>query len=729
MIFRNNVFLVKVLISITFLLTCLTRFQGYSQVSIITERLRNDLINQTVNDSEISGYLNKMKSDGSWDDIDYKDQSNTNWQAATHSGRLKLICIAYNKPASIHFHVKDVKVRIRSIIDFYIAVKPKSANWWFNAIGAPINLGPALVLMKTGDSFGFEQSTLESYADELISYYTESALKWPFSTTGANKIWLLKSSIHKACVKENETVLKSNFQSAFEEAKIMDGANEGIKSDFSFYQHGKQLYCGGYGMSFMGDITSFGVLAFGTSYQMNDIQLQVLTNEILDGFQWFCQKSSFDFGAVGREISRSGAMSASSIKTFVTRLKEMNAPRSEELTNCFNFINGTADFQNPGNRYFWKSEIMVHHGPAFYLSARIPSSRTIGTEKMNGENLKRKYLPWGATNIMTDGDEYRNIFPVWDWARIPGVTSAKEVIQPDNNGGAYLISSSQYSGGVSDGVFGLAAYDYSCDGITGRKAWFFTPEAMYCFGTAINASKSIPVITNVNQCFSSGLVTLNINGIKSTIDGSEMNYSDLKWVHHNRVGYLFPAGGEITVKNMNQTGSWNDINTSQSAYPVTYKVFSSWISHGNTPSDKKYEYIVVPSIDLNQFEKWVGTNPLRMIENSKDLQAVCDKKAGIFAVAFYTPGAITLEPGLLVATDKACLILIQNVNKGKGYKISVSDPTGTLQSVTISISKKLSGAGIAINSDQTSSVRFSLPEGDYAGRSVISEYFCETINN
>ena len=80
---------------------------------------------------------------------------------------------------------------------------------------------------------------------------------------------------------------------------------KGIKIDNSFYQHGPQLYTSGYGMSFMMDITYFGTMASGTIYQMSDDQLRVITNVILDGYRWFCQKTSFDFGTSGREIFKS----------------------------------------------------------------------------------------------------------------------------------------------------------------------------------------------------------------------------------------------------------------------------------------------------------------------------------------------------------------------------------------------------------------------------------------
>jgi len=365
---------------------------------------------------------------------------------------------------------------------------------------------------------------------------------------------------------------------------------------------------------------------------------------------------------------------------------------------------------------------MVHHGSDFYLSSRVPSLRTTGTETVNGENLKRKYLPWGATNIMVDGDEYFNIFPVWDWSRIPGVTSYLEKVTVDSFGSPRLVSKSAYAGGVSDGSFGLAAYDYNYDGIEARKAWFFTPGAMYCFGAGINASKTLDVITSVNQCFSSGIVTGKNGIIKSVINSDLKLFKSTRWVYHNKVGYIFPSGGNITLKNMNQSGSWHEINSTLPVDTVTKKVFSIWLNHGISPSDSKYEYLVVPSESIDHFEKWIRTNPLKMILNSKDIQAVFDNYAKLYAVAFYLPGTIILEPGLTVTVDNACLVLIQNVNLGRSYKISVSDPTASLKDVNIRLTKKLTGPGSKINSDNTSTLKVILPIEEERGKTVSAEY-------
>lgn len=697
--------------------------ESASQVQVISARLNNELTSQNLNDSLITDLLSRLSPEGSWSDVDYGSKSITNWPPLIHSSRLKLVCTAYRKPSSMHFHQPEVKDKIIRMIEFYINTAPVSDNWWYNAIGAPINLGPALLLMKMDQNHGIDQETLAGYSNKLIRYYSESAEKWPFSTTGANKIWLLRSSLYKACVMENESVLRENFLSAFEEVAVMTGKDEGIKADYSFYQHGPQLYTAGYGMSFMSDITSFGHLAHQSDYQMSDSQLSILTNALLDGYQWFVQHQAFDFGSAGREISRRGAVSASAMQTFLQRVIEMDAPRQNELKACLKFVTGDAPFQSPGNRHFWKSDIMVQHGPDFYLSAKLPSKRTIGSERMNNENLKMKWLPWGATNIMRDGKEYRNLYSVWDWSRIPGVTSYLEDVKGlPVTGGPYIISETVFAGGVSDGELGMAAYDYSWDGISGRKAWFFTPEGMYCLGTGIGSSQNTEVITNINQCLSSGEVVVKTRKGKNYLEGSMNNIRDIQWAHHNHVGYYFPSGGNISVMNTDQTGSWSEINLSQSSAKITHKIFSAWMSHGETPLGGVYEYAVIPSKSLIDFEKWIRRNPFTVLSNTPAIQAVSYKQSQVTAIAFYEPGTFTVAPGMTITAGNPCLLLIRQAFRGKEMIISVADPTQLLGEVEVSVTAQLSGQGTVQKSDNTTSIRFKLPSGDEAGKSVTSVF-------
>ena len=286
------------------------------------------------------------------------------------------------------------------------------------------------------------------------------------------------------------------------------------------------------------------------------------------------------------------------------------------------------------------------------------------------------------------------IFAVWDWSRIPGVTSVMEDVPGlPVVGGAFLTSKTDFAGGVSNGISGMAAYDFSWEGVSARKAYFFTSQGMFCMGAGITALKGNPVITSINQCISSGSVIIKEQGKIVPVDGKEIQSTGITSVWHNRIGYYFPAGGNIVVKNMDQTGSWSGINSSASNALVTQRVFSAWMIHGNTSPSDSYQYIVVPSASQESFEKWIASNPFRIISNTTDLQAICDKSSGLYAISFYKEGTVQLEKELSLSVDKPCLVLVGKSDSGKGVKISVSDPTQILNRITINISQKLKGPG------------------------------------
>lgn len=95
----------------------------------------------------------------------------------------------------------------------------------------------------------------------------------------------------------------------------------------------------------------------------------------------------------------------------VDRRAELLARRSSRL--------GSADQGAVLAKHFWTSDFTVLHRENFYVSVRNSSKRNKTTEYMNNENSKAYYIADGTTVIMRTGGEYRDIFPVWDWSRIP----------------------------------------------------------------------------------------------------------------------------------------------------------------------------------------------------------------------------------------------------------------------------------------------------------------------
>lgn len=155
---------------------------------------------------------------------------------------------------------------------------------------------------------------------------------------------------------------------------------------------------------------------------------------------------------------------------------------------------------------------------------------------MNNENIKGYNLPLGATNIMTTGKEYDNIYPVWDWTRIPGTTAIGNQDKTSLEG--YQIGNNEFGGGVSDGVNGIIAYKGKYNELQANKAYFFFDNMMFCIGSDISYVQNDNVLTSVEQNLLNGEVIYNDGQEKQLSSNSNMQLKQLKWVYHNNTGYI-----------------------------------------------------------------------------------------------------------------------------------------------------------------------------------------------
>jgi hypothetical protein len=119
---------------------------------------------------------------------------------------------------------------------------------------------------------------------------------------------------------------------------------------------------------------------------------------------------------------------------------------------------------------------------------------------VNTENLYGYYLPFGLTYIYRRGDEYKDIFPVWDWARLPGVTSPHHAFSSSGR------SSQQTSfvGGVSDGTYGVSTMDLDVKDTQAKKSWFWFDREWIALGTGIQSTNEHPIVTGINQTLLKG---------------------------------------------------------------------------------------------------------------------------------------------------------------------------------------------------------------------------------
>jgi chondroitin AC lyase len=310
------------------------------------------------------------------------------------------------------------------------------------------------------------------------------------------------------------------------------------------------------------------------------------------------------------------------------------------------------------------------------------STRIANTDgPANSEGLLSHHLADGCFVLMQTGREYRDIFGVWDWQKIPGTTVQ---VKAELTGSPRRMGTTDFVGGVSDGTYGLAACNFERDGLTAKKCWFFLDDCVVCLGAGITAASGGPVVTTLNQCYLSGDVVLTKDRKSTSLERGEHACHVADWLWHDKVAYIFLEPAILRIQNDARTGSWHASNRRYSERKETRDVFTAWIEHGTSPQAATYGYLVVPAIDRDMVASCPARTNIHVLANNEQLQAVAHMGLDLVASAFYSPGVIQLRPGLAIRVDKACLMLAR-VQDGE-VVVTLANPTNTAGDVQVTVS-------------------------------------------
>lgn len=628
-----------------------------------------------------------QQADGSWADVDYANEDVAAWAPGKHIDRVKQMASAYAKPGTPCYHSPKFLEGVEKGLQFWYARKPKSKNWWHNDIGQELQLERILILLDG-------QLPPDLVATGL-TYFKD--LSKPSKATGENLVWFAGEYVTHGVLTGNEQEIRTGI--GIIQGTIVITELEGIQVDYSFHQHGPQLYSGGYGYGFLQDSSMWAFYVEGTRFAFAKDKIDLLSAYCLDGCRWMMRGPMFDYGANGRGLVRpppKEPVPASARRDeYADQLAKLNPAKSADFLAIKAALRGTGDpCLIQGNKQFWRSDFMVQQAKDLYFSVKMNSSRTVGIETINGENLKGYWLPFGLTYIAPKGTEYAGIFPVWDWAHLPGVTSPTVVPPIKNN----FSQPNAFVGGVSDGKNGACAMKLDLDLVHAKKAWFFFGDDVVALGAGISSTVEQPVDTTLNQTLLKGSV---IADGKALEEGAH-ELKDTSWVLHNGIGYFFPEKADVTVGNRVQDGSYHSISSSIPEAPVSEKVFSLWLHHGVKPVDGKYAYIVAAGMDKKKMAEMATKNPFEILSNTPDLQAV--EYLGTAQAIFYSPGELVLKSGMRVKVDQPCMLEIQSDKKGG--MLTLASPTDGGK-VNVSLNDKV--------------IAFNLPTGQMAGSSQVKD--------
>jgi chondroitin AC lyase len=679
-IVKNSVYCIVFILTIS-----VSNAQEYN-FQQLRERVFNSQSANIADHLILDNWVSTQNADGSWSDLEYGTLSTSVSIYDNHVHRLWNLAAACSKTVPIKHDETIYKNAVKKGLQYWYNSKTIDPNWWFNKIYFPKHLGEILIFMRLFDNYIPTTASAGIDEPEILSLFKPIAITdITLNGTGANAIDIATHYVYRALLSEDSKLLEDTKN------KLESILTANITSNMVYQDHGPQIMIASYGLVYCEGLMRLvsylanSPAAFDTKSPHFEMVLRFIRETQLSSIRG----KSWDFSVLGRGVSRENATITpiNYLQCLADSIDPVHAP---EYLNALSRLNG----DNPANykvrefnKHYWDSDYTQHMRSSFLFTVRNTSSRTVESEVGNGENLKANYFSYGANFISVDGDEYKNIMPVWDWSMIPGTTYPHITSFPTRKNWGVNYGKTDFVGGISDGIYGVSVLDLDDAGIKAKKSWFFFDDEIVCLGAGITDNSDRNVRTTINQAWMETPSFSCEQGSTSEFIQRESDsvYSNthLKYIRNGKIAYYFPNQGNVKYSMKLQSGSWYDINALEGSKEIkTGKVFSLWIDHGNNPLNSKYGYIVVPGIDSKDKAENYNANAIDIIENSSTKQAVYHKDLDVLQAIFHQAGTVVFGDKE-VTVNKPCVLMFT-----RGTTLAVSNPSQTYATVLVTIKTK-----------------------------------------
>ncbi|MDA0711175.1 MAG: polysaccharide lyase beta-sandwich domain-containing protein [bacterium] len=688
---------------------------------VIKDRVVAELMKSETDDDRIQSIMDRMAEDGSFKDIIYTDLSrNAGFPQRRHVSDLAYLAKAYQTPTSKFHRSEPLKKTITLGFRYWVTHDFFGDNWHNNQISTPTSLVDLMLLI--GDEL---PADLVEKGQPIIG---RAHMQASGARPSGDRIVI-------AGILAKNLLFKGDREQFGEIMEIIEGevkfstGTRGMQHDFSFHHRVDRVNnttSYGYGKyaNVFGEWSSY-VAKTGYAFSVEKI------NHLIDYYLEGIIKQQVygiytDVSVQNRSIThRARFMPNDTLE--LERLMESTDYRKEELKAVIRLRKGEARPTQSFAKFFWQTEHFVFQRPDYYTTVRMFSTRNRNMEEpYNGPGKPTHHRADGTNYLMLRGDEYHNIWPVYDWQKISGTTIVQkpELYGPDEIQKEGLTD---FVGAVTDGLTGAVGFDFKSphDLVGAKKGWFFFEGVYVCLGAGIQSNRRLPVVTTVNQVLLRSAVTVSQNGDVAKLPEGNRELEHVNWVHQDGIGTLFPEPATVNLSNQDEAGRWSDITDEKNISDewVHEKVFALWFNHGERPENASYQYMVVPNVSAEAMTELSRSNcGIEILANTADIQAVKHVEQHVCQIAFYRAGEVEMGAGVKMTMDSQGMAMV-HLSGNKMERLTVADPSRKLGRMTLTVSGIYRGRGghfftIPNEGENSTLIRVDLPQGVYAGKSV-----------
>lgn len=339
----------------------------------------------------------------------------------------------------------------------------------------------------------------------------------------------------------------------------------------------------------------------------------------------------------------------------------------------------------------------IHRRADWLLTVKGHNRYIVSHESYPGANLFGRYSSYGQTEVTfpqsanDDGSSFKDTG--WDWNNLPGTTTLHvpldklraNIINADDFSGVeeMLLSDEIFAGGTNlnnwQGMFAMKLHGsdkYDMGSFRAIKSWFMFDDLAIALGSNItNTIKDYSTQTTLFQnVLNDKNASFDFNGNATTAFPFDKKWNDkqsLTVLDNRGIGYYIQKtnGLEFTKK---EQASRDQKDKEETKGNVAKLVFN----HGNAPKNESYQYAILVKSTVKQLTdfktKMAAKTPIyKVLQQDSLVHKLWYAPKNITAQAIFKANE-SLKDSLLVATDKACLVMYKKDNSV--IEIAVTDP-------------------------------------------------------
>ncbi|MBT33508.1 MAG: chondroitin lyase, partial [Thalassobius sp.] len=451
-----------------------------SDLETIRKRVLEEILVSSVDDAEVENVLNSMSEDGSWSSINYEDVSRTAFEHRTHLTNMLLMANAFNLKQSKFYRDKKLKKALATSLDFWVQNDFICENWWYNQIGVPTTLVNINMLMD------------KHLPEDLVAKTQPIIGRAHLNASGARPSG---DRIKIAAILATNLLYNRKEDEFSEVMKVIEGeikfstGSRGMQQDYSFHHREDRVNNTlSYGTDYAYAFAKWATFVRGTGYAFSEEKINILVDYYLDGI---CKQMVFgkspDPAAKNRSIARPNAIKPNDA-SMARKLISCTDYRKDELQENIDICTKDAKPTQSFAKFFWQAEHFSFQRPTYYTSVRMYSTRNYNMEwPYNGEGLLNHYRGDGVNHISITGMECADIWPVYDYQKIPGTTILQKP-EMDSEDDVQKPGLTDFVGAVTDSMYAAVAFDFRSphDDVKAKKSWFFFDDIYVCLGAGIS---------------------------------------------------------------------------------------------------------------------------------------------------------------------------------------------------------------------------------------------------